>query len=66
MKMITKKYKVWLHLEEIFMDKNGKEKNYRSLDDEFLPLPAGEFTSREEAIKHMQNLSDMNNWLYVV
>jgi hypothetical protein len=52
--MKKKKYKVWLHLEEIILDKKGGEVDYISLDDVYLPVEAGETNNMEEAISLME------------
>jgi len=33
-----KYYKLWLHVEEVKTDKDGNDRDFMSLDDEFLPI----------------------------
>lgn len=62
---MKKKYKVWLHLEEIkISEADGAEYDYKSLDEEILPLPAGEFLDKEQAIKHMEHIWDYYSGRY--
>lgn len=52
--MSDKYYKVWLHLEEITKDKDGKDETYTSLDQEISPLPFGIFETKDKAIETME------------
>lgn len=57
--MVKKKYyKVWLHLEEITIDEEGKDADYKSLDDEILPLGFGKFKTKKRAIEIMEQNHD--------
>lgn len=49
---MAKKYKVWLHLEEI----DEEHDVYKTLDDEVLPLPVSIETTKEAAISIMEQL----------
>jgi SepF-like predicted cell division protein (DUF552 family) len=51
-----KKYKVWLHLEEITLDEDGEEEEYMSMDEEVLPLPVAEVDTQEDAERFMNEL----------
>jgi hypothetical protein len=53
---IKKRYKVWVHIEEIKGEIGSEE--YRSLDDEYLPESAGEYDSIKEAVQVMQQISN--------
>lgn len=50
---MKKKYKIWMHLEEITLDENSNDVDYKSLDDEELPLPLEIHDNREEAVRIM-------------
>jgi hypothetical protein len=54
--MNTKKYKVWLHLEEIIIDEDGQEQDYISADEIVLPLPVGVYETWQEAETFMEQL----------
>jgi len=53
---MKKKYKIWMHLEEITEDENGNDVEYKSIDDEVLPLPLEVVSDIEDAIRTMNNL----------
>lgn len=42
-----KHYKLWLHVEEISINHAGEEVDYKSIDDEFMPIPMGRYTSKK-------------------
>jgi hypothetical protein len=51
--MADKYYKVWMHLEEITKDDDGKDVEYLSLEEETLPITFGSFASKDKAIEVM-------------
>lgn len=42
-----KHYQLWLHVEEISIDRAGEEVDYKLIDDEYLPIHMGPYTSKK-------------------
>lgn len=55
--MAQEKFKIWMHLERIYIDDKNEEK-YESLDDFVLPLSLTEVATGEEAIEIMEKMHD--------
>ena len=53
-----KKYKTWVHLEEITTDQEGNETFRNMEEDGHLPVQIGEFDSLERAVEMMQEMAD--------
>lgn len=59
--MNKKVYKLWIEIEEISLDENGQEVYTNLKDNETRSV--GCFKNLDEAIDHMNDLGEMNQWL---
>lgn len=52
---MKKKYKIWMHLEEITEDENGNDIDFKTMDEHILPEQIGNVYNTLEQAKAVMN-----------